>query len=66
VTDQRCSPDIVEAVARAICEAEKMNPDDALGGWVHWKEAAVAAIEAMPSPSVPASVREALDTEPAA
>jgi hypothetical protein len=37
---------VVEVVARAICEAEKMNPDDALGGWVHWTEAATAAIDA--------------------
>lgn len=39
--------DAVEAVARAICVAEKMNPDDALGCWVHWIDAAKAAIEAV-------------------
>lgn len=39
--------DMIERVARAICESEKMNPDDALGGWVHWTDAARAAIEAM-------------------
>jgi hypothetical protein len=43
--------DMIERVARAICEAERMNPDDALGGWVHWQEAARAAIEAMREPS---------------
>ena len=37
---------VVEVVARAICEAEKMNPDDPLGGWVHWTDAARAAIDA--------------------
>jgi len=37
----------VERVARAICEAETMNPDDALGGWVHWIDAAKAAIDAV-------------------
>lgn len=37
----------VEKVARAICEAEKMNPDDPLGGWVHWTAAAEAAIAVM-------------------
>jgi len=37
---------IVERVARAICEAERMNPDDDLGGWKHWTEAARAAIDA--------------------
>jgi hypothetical protein len=37
----------VERVARAICEAEKINPDDALGGWIHWKEAAMAALRVM-------------------
>jgi hypothetical protein len=42
-------PALVEEVARAICEAEKMNPDDALGGWLHWKEAAEAAIRAVKS-----------------
>ncbi len=35
---------LVERVARAICEAEKMNPDDPLGGWRHWTETARAAI----------------------
>lgn len=40
------SPEI-EKVARAICQAEKMNPDDALGGWVHWVDAANAAIAAV-------------------
>lgn len=35
--------ELVEYVARAICKAEKMNPDD----WVLWKNAAQAAIEAM-------------------
>ena len=39
--------EMIERVARAICEAERMNPDDALGGWVHWRDAARAAIEAM-------------------
>lgn len=43
--------EMVERVARAICEVEKMNPDDALGGWVHWTEAARAAIEAMRNPT---------------
>lgn len=42
---------MVERVARAICESEKMNPDDALGGWKHWTEAARAAIEAMREPT---------------
>ena len=37
---------IVERVARAICEAERMNPDDPMGGWRHWTEAARAAIDA--------------------
>ena len=36
----------IELIARAICEAELMNPDDPLGGWVHWKDAARAAIAA--------------------
>lgn len=38
---------LVERVARAICESEKMNPDDPLGGWRHWIDAANAAIRAM-------------------
>ncbi len=37
----------VERVARAICAAEKMNPDEALGGWRHWTTAADAAIAAV-------------------
>lgn len=44
------APSMVERVARAICEAERMNPGDALGGWVHWQDAARAAIEAMREP----------------
>lgn len=36
----------IERVARAICEAERMNPDDPLGGWKHWTEPARAAIDA--------------------
>lgn len=43
--------EMVEKVARAICEVERMNPDDALGGWVHWVPAARAAIEAMREPT---------------
>ncbi len=43
--------EMVEIVARAICVAAKMNPDDAMGGWVHWKEEARAAIEAMREPT---------------
>lgn len=43
--------EMVERVARAICESEKMNPDDALGGWIHWQDAARAAIEAMREPT---------------
>lgn len=38
----------VEAVARAICVAERMNDDDPLGGWRHWVDAARVAIEADP------------------
>jgi hypothetical protein len=37
----------VERVARAICVAERMNDEDALGGWHHWTEAARAAIAAL-------------------
>lgn len=44
--------EMIERVARAICEAERMNPDDALGGWVHWTDAARAAIGAMRDPTV--------------
>jgi hypothetical protein len=43
--------EMVERVARAICEAERMNPDDKLGGWRHWQDAARAAIEAMREPT---------------
>jgi hypothetical protein len=43
--------EMIERVARAICEAERMNPDDALGGWVHWRDAARAAIEEMREPT---------------
>jgi hypothetical protein len=43
--------EMIEKVARAICEEERMNPDDALGGWVHWAPAARAAIEAMREPT---------------
>ena len=43
--------EMVERVARAICESEKMNPDDKLGGWIHWVNAARAAIEAMREPT---------------
>ncbi len=35
----------IERMARAICEAERMNPDDPLGGWRHWTEAARAALD---------------------
>lgn len=42
---------MVERVARAICESELMNPDDVLGGWLHWQDAARAAIEAMREPT---------------
>lgn len=45
------SDSMVERVARAICVSEKMNDDDVLGGWVHWREAARAAIEAMHNPT---------------
>lgn len=56
--------DMVERVARAICVSEKMNDDDALGGWVHWVDAARAAIEAMrePTEAVHAKLDEMLDT----
>ena len=43
--------EMIERVARAICIAERMNPDDKLGGWVHWQEAARAAIEATREPT---------------
>jgi len=42
---------MVELVARAICSTELMNPDDKFGGWVHWTEAARAAIAAMREPT---------------
>lgn len=42
---------MVERVARAICVAERMNPDDKLGGWIHWIEAALAAIREMREPN---------------
>lgn len=45
------SETMVERVARAICVSEKINDDDALGGWIHWQEAARAAIEAMSEPT---------------
>lgn len=45
------SETMVERVARAICVSEKINDDDALGGWIHWQEAARAAIEAMREPT---------------
>ena len=43
--------EMVERVARAICCAERMNPDDKLGGWIHWQDAARAAIAAMREPT---------------
>ena len=46
MTSASISEKRIERVARAICVSEKMNPDDVLGGWVHWKDAALAAIEA--------------------
>lgn len=39
--------EMIERVARALCESAKMNPDDAFGGWRHWTDEARAAIRAM-------------------
>lgn len=49
--DKQTGRSMVEHVARAICESERMNPDDAMGGWLHWKDASVAAIRAMREPT---------------
>jgi hypothetical protein len=39
--------ELIEAVAKAICEAEKMNVNDPEGGWKTWRDAAIAAINAV-------------------